>query len=131
MARSELDAWRAEHPHAKARPEDFAAIRAGLRDVKLAEIMTTLGVSKASASSWRSGRIVPALRHWPALATLAGVEVPPGILDEPRGARVLTFEREADLREQALDDWEHEQAAAMVATETVEQHPVSALAVAR
>ena len=132
MARSELDAWRAEHPHAKARPEDFAAIRAGLRDVKLAEIMTTLGVSKASASSWRSGRIVPALRHWPALATLAGVEVPPGILDEPRGARVLTFEREADLREQALDDWEHEQAAAMVeTTETVEQLPASALAVAR
>ncbi|MDA8314744.1 MAG: CRISPR-associated endonuclease Cas1 [Actinomycetota bacterium] len=131
MARSELDAWRAEHPHAKARPEDFAAIRAGLGDVKLAEIMTTLGVSKASASSWRSGRIVPALRHWPALATLAGVEVPPGILDEPRGARVLTFEMVGDLREQALDDWEHEQAAAMVATETVEQLPVSALAVAR
>ena len=79
MARSELDAWRAEHPHATARPEDFAGIRAGLRDVKLAEIMSTLGVSKASASSWRSGRVVPALRHWAALAALGGVEVPAGV----------------------------------------------------
>ena len=132
MARSELDAWRAEHPHAKARPEDFAAIRAGLRDVKLAEIMTALSVSKASASSWRSGRVVPALRHWPALATLAGVEVPAGILGEPRDAEVVTFEKAADLREQALDDYEHEQAAAMVeAPRIVGQAPVSAVAAVR
>ena len=132
MARSELDAWRAEHPHAKARPEDFAAIRAGLRDVKLAEIMTALGISKTSASSWRSGRVVPALRHWPALATLAGVEVPAGVLDEPRGAEVVTFEKAADLREQALDDYEHEQAAAMVeAPRIVGQAPASAVAAVR
>ena len=132
MARSELDAWRAEHPHATARPEDFAAIRAGLADVKLATIMAALGISKTSASSWRSGRVVPALRHWPALATLAGVEVPAGILGEPRGAEVVTFEKAADLREQALDDYEHEQAAAMVETaETVEPVPVSALAAVR
>ena len=110
MARSELDAWRAEHPHAKARPEDFAAIRAGLRDVKLAEIMSTLGVSKASASSWRSGRVVPALRHWEALAALAGVEVPAGVLDEPAGAEVVAFEKVGG---------------------TVEPVPASALAVAR
>jgi predicted component of type VI protein secretion system len=110
MARSELDAWRAEHPHAKARPEDFAAIRAGLREVKLAEIMAALGISKASASSWRSGRVVPALRHWPALATLAGVEVPAGILDEPAGAEVVAFEKVGG---------------------TVEPVPASALAVAR
>ena len=108
MARSELDAWRAEHPHATARPEDFAAIRAGLASVKLSDIMSALGVSKASASSWRSGRIVPALRHWPALAALAGVEVPAGILDEPRGSEVVAFE-----------------------TGAVEQVPTSALAAAR
>lgn len=132
MARSELDAWRAEHPHATARPEDFAAIRAGLRDVKLSEIMAALGISKTSASSWRSGRVVPALRHWPALATLAGVEVPAGVLGEPRGAEVVTFEKAADLREQALDDYEHEQAAAMgEAPRIVEQAPVSAVAAVR
>ncbi|MDA8310237.1 MAG: CRISPR-associated endonuclease Cas1 [Actinomycetota bacterium] len=79
MARSELDAWRAEHPHANADPSHFAPIRDGLATVTLAEIMSTLGVSKASASSWRSGRVVPALRHWGALAALAGVEVHEGV----------------------------------------------------
>ena len=75
MARSEPEQWRAEHPHANADPEAFAPIRAGLASVKLAEIMAALGCSKASASSWRSGRVVPALRHWAPLARLAGVEV--------------------------------------------------------
>ena len=82
MARSELDAWRAEHPHANADPAHFAPIRAGLAPVKLSEITGALGVSKASASSWRSGRVVPALRHWSALAQLAGVEVPAGVPGE-------------------------------------------------
>ncbi len=88
MARSELDAWRAEHPHATADPAHFAPIRAGLAGVKLAEIMATLGCSKASASSWRSGRVVPALRHWPALAVLAGVEAPAGGTDKHPAAEV-------------------------------------------
>ena len=79
MARSELDAWRAEHPHAKANPAAFEAIRAGLASVKLAEIMRALGCSKSGASGWRSGRVVPALRHWPALASLAGVPLPAGV----------------------------------------------------
>ncbi len=82
MARSELDAWRAEHPHANADPRHFAPIRAGLAGVKLSEITGALGCSKASASSWRSGRVVPALRHWPALAALAGVEGAEGVPGE-------------------------------------------------
>ena len=77
MARSELDAWRAEHPHASARPEDFAPIRAGLATVTLREIMAAVGCSKAAASGWRSGRHVPALARWAVLAELAGVEVAP------------------------------------------------------
>jgi hypothetical protein len=82
MARSELDAWRAEHPHANADPAAFEAIRAGLADVTLREIMGAIGCSKSGASGWRSGRVVPALRHWPALASLAGVEVPDGVAVE-------------------------------------------------
>ena len=124
VARSELDAWRAEHPHANADPVHFAPIREGLATVKLSEITGALGVSKASASSWRSGRVVPSLRHWPALATLAGVR--------------FAMEKALDLSEQALDDWEHEQAEAMLAeeapgTETAETAPVAAIgrAVAR
>ncbi|MDA8380332.1 MAG: CRISPR-associated endonuclease Cas1 [Actinomycetota bacterium] len=76
MARSELERWKADHPHAKHRPEDFAAIRSGLAGVTLAKIAAATGMSKASASTWRSGRQVPALRHWPALASLAGSDAP-------------------------------------------------------
>ena len=80
MARSELDRWRAEHPHASARPEDFAAIRAGLGSVTLAAIMAATGCSKATASGWRSGRHVPPLARWEILAKLADVPVPDGLL---------------------------------------------------
>ncbi len=73
MARSELEQWKAEHPHAVARPEDFAGIRDGLAGVTLARIMAACSVSKTTASGWRSGRHVPAIRHWHALAGLAGV----------------------------------------------------------
>jgi len=75
MARSELEQWKAEHPHAVADPADFAPIRIGLAEVPLTRIMAACGVSKGTASSWRSGRHVPALRHWKALADLAGVEL--------------------------------------------------------
>jgi hypothetical protein len=46
-----------------------------LAGVKLREIMDACGVAKSSASEIRSGRHLPALRHWPALAELAGVEL--------------------------------------------------------
>lgn len=87
MARSELDRWRAEHPHAHARPEDFTPVREALRQVTLRAIMDTCEVSKATASGWRSGRHVPHLRFWPALASLAGVTLHPEIaaLFDPAG----------------------------------------------
>jgi CRISPR-associated endonuclease Cas1 len=75
MARSELDRWRAEHPHAKANPADFAPVLDALASVKLSAIMAACAVSKATASGWRSGRRLPALRHWQGLAELGGVAV--------------------------------------------------------
>jgi CRISPR-associated endonuclease Cas1 len=109
-ARSELDAWRAEHPHANADPAHFAPIRAGLAGVTLAEIMAACGVSKATASGWRSGRHVPPLARWETLAALAGVKV-------PAGAEVVTLDQRADLREQCADDAMHEEAAALAREE--------------
>jgi CRISPR-associated endonuclease Cas1 len=75
MARTELERWKAEHPHARVDPEEFAPIREGLAKVSLADIMEATGCSRSAASQWRSGRYVPALRHWEALTTLAGGEV--------------------------------------------------------
>lgn len=73
-SRSELDRWRAEHPQAVAHPDEFEPIRAGLQGVTLRAIMAATGASKTSATYWRSGRCLPTLRHWAALASLAGVE---------------------------------------------------------
>lgn len=69
--RTELDRSKAEHPHANADPAEFEPIRAGLANVKLPVIMAACGVSKATASGWRSGRYVPPLRHWDALTEVA------------------------------------------------------------
>ncbi|MDA8356453.1 MAG: CRISPR-associated endonuclease Cas1 [Actinomycetota bacterium] len=71
MARSELERWKAEHPHANADPAAFEPIRAGLSSVKLSAIVAACEVSKATASAWRSGRYVPPVRHWEALANMA------------------------------------------------------------
>ncbi len=71
MARSELERWKAEHPHANAGPEALEPIRVGLAAVKLSAIMEACGVSKATASAWRAGRYVPPVRHWKALGGLA------------------------------------------------------------
>ena len=81
--RAELEAWRAERPGAPGpgcpldpaqanRFRDLVLPR--LAGVRLREIMAVLGVAKSSASEIRSGRHLPALWHWPALAELAGVE---------------------------------------------------------
>ncbi|MHB1582508.1 MAG: CRISPR-associated endonuclease Cas1 [Acidimicrobiales bacterium] len=72
-ARSELERWKAEHPRVRVTPEEFEPIREGLTNVSLAEIMQATGCSRSAASQWRSGRYVPALRHWSGLAELAGM----------------------------------------------------------
>ena len=74
MARSELERWKAEHPQAVAHPSEFDPIRERMAGVTLRAIMAATGASKPAASGWRSGRHVPALRHWAALADLLGME---------------------------------------------------------
>lgn len=83
MARSELERWKAEHPHANADPEAFQPIRAQLATVKLSAIVTACGVSKATASAWRSGRYVPPLLHWKTLCELGGE----ALIDVTMGSR--------------------------------------------
>ena len=75
-SREELERWRAEHPNAEADPADFEPIRERLAKVTLRQIMEVTGVAKSTASMIRSGRHVPALRHWPLLAELVGMEMP-------------------------------------------------------
>jgi hypothetical protein len=95
--------------------------------------MEAAACSKGYASVLRRGDYLPHVSTWRQLAALVGVEV-----DPPR-APVLTYQTAADLREQCADDWEHEQAAAMlraeagtgVVVETVEPMPTGAAAVAR
>jgi len=73
-SRAELERWKADHPGLTGDPDDFRRnILPGLAEIKLAEIVTACGVSKSTASTIRSGRHVPALRHWSALARLAGI----------------------------------------------------------
>ena len=86
MARSELERWKAEHPHANADPAAFESIRDGLATVKLSAIVAACGVSKGTASAWRAGRYVPPLRHWQALAELTGVPIVEHETGEPVGA---------------------------------------------
>jgi len=76
-ARAANERWRAEHPGTEANGKpDFEPLRQKLQGTTLPAIMAATGASKATASGWRSGRHVPALRHWEALARLAGVELP-------------------------------------------------------
>jgi len=83
--RAELEAWRADQPGAPGpgvpldplQAERFRqAVLPALARVTLHEIMAATGVAKSSASEIRSGRHLPALRRRPALAALAGVELP-------------------------------------------------------
>jgi CRISPR-associated protein Cas1 len=71
-SRAELERWKSDHPDARTDPEAFRReVLPLLRGVKLTEIMRATGMAKSSASMVRSGRRVPALRHWSALAALA------------------------------------------------------------
>jgi hypothetical protein len=71
-AQADLALWRAEHLGEESPPSyAFALIRDRLAGSKLTEIMAATGLSKSMASQIRSGRVVPHVRHWPALADLA------------------------------------------------------------
>ena len=71
--RAELERWRIENPGRTGDAEAYrTTILPALASIKLAAIMSTLDVAKSTASMIRSGRHVPALRHWPALAELGG-----------------------------------------------------------
>ncbi|HLM21748.1 MAG TPA: CRISPR-associated endonuclease Cas1 [Propionibacteriaceae bacterium] len=52
-------------------PNTWNRIAAGLKTVKLSDIMQVTGVSKSFASTIRSGKYRPHVSHWPALAVLA------------------------------------------------------------
>ena len=63
--------WREEHPLEGRDPEEFRrSILPGLESVPLSRIMKTCGVAKSTASAIRSGKRVPAERHWGQLLTL-------------------------------------------------------------
>jgi CRISPR-associated endonuclease Cas1 len=71
--RAELERWKLDHIGIKADSEAFALVREGLAQVKLGEIMAACRVSKSTASMIRSGKHVPAERHWGALMVLASM----------------------------------------------------------
>jgi hypothetical protein len=74
-SRAAQEAWRAEHPGAVVDRADFlATITPKLREVKLRQIMEAAGVTKATASSYRSGKTVPHALYWPVLARMVGVD---------------------------------------------------------
>ena len=73
---AEQQAWERERRGMRRpEPEEFGAIRAGLAGIKLDAIAAAIGVSRTAASKIRSGHLVPHMRHWEALAELAGVDV--------------------------------------------------------
>jgi CRISPR-associated endonuclease Cas1 len=70
-------AWEAQH-RGMRRPEpaEFASIALGLKRFTASEIARHLGVSVSIASKYRRGLGVPHVRHWAALAELAGIQSP-------------------------------------------------------
>jgi len=60
-------------------PAEFAPIALGLQRFTASEIARHLGVSVSIASKYRRGLAVPHVRHWAALAELAGVTLPASV----------------------------------------------------
>lgn len=64
--------WREEHPLVKRDPEEFRrSFLPGLQGVPLSKIMEACGVAKSTASAIRSGKRVPAERHWGTLRRIS------------------------------------------------------------
>ena len=75
--RAELEAWKRAHREPRPDPADFLPILKGLAAVKLRKIMAACSVSKSTASMIRSGKHLPAARHWEALRELSQLDSPP------------------------------------------------------
>ncbi|MHB1582994.1 MAG: CRISPR-associated endonuclease Cas1 [Acidimicrobiales bacterium] len=79
---AERRAWEEDHKGMRPpEPEAFEAIRAGLHGLSDAAIASALGMSKTMAGQIRRGAVMPHLRHWSALAELAKVKLPAGVVD--------------------------------------------------
>jgi hypothetical protein len=73
-AREEDRRWRVEHSRERVDPDTFRMyILPGLQGVSLTRIMEACGVSKSTASTFRSGKRVPAERHWENLRELGNL----------------------------------------------------------
>jgi hypothetical protein len=55
---------------ARPLPSEFAPIRETLSSIPLQQISEAIDVSRTAASKIRSGKLVPHVRHWEALARL-------------------------------------------------------------
>jgi CRISPR-associated endonuclease Cas1 len=79
--RAEEREWERRHQGMRRpSPEQFGPIREALASFPLDTIAAAIGVSRTAAGYIRSGKQVPHIRHWSALAALAGVPDP---LSEP------------------------------------------------
>ena len=73
---AERRAWEEGHKGMQPpEPAEFEAIRQGLTRFSVVEVAAAVGVSKSMGRQIRSGALVPHLRHWQALAEMAGVSV--------------------------------------------------------
>jgi hypothetical protein len=74
-ARGASSRWKVEHPGEKGDPEWYReSILPGLAGLPLSRIMGACGVAKSTASAIRSGKRVPAERHWEALQFITKVQ---------------------------------------------------------
>jgi CRISPR-associated endonuclease Cas1 len=74
VAKGKEREWKEGHSGERRNPEEYLRdINPGLKDVPLSRIIAACGVAKSTASVIRSGKLVPAERHWEALAELARI----------------------------------------------------------
>ncbi len=67
--------WERDHRGmARPLPSEFARIREALSGIPLRRIAESIGVSQTAASKIRSGKLVPHVRNWEALANLAEID---------------------------------------------------------
>jgi hypothetical protein len=70
---AERRAWEEAHKGMRLPdPAEFEPIRVGLVRFTVVEVAEAIGVSKSMGRQIRSGALVPHVRHWSALALLAG-----------------------------------------------------------